>query len=160
MTKKEIELIESLLNAIEAERTADYGGIDDSWANAKMTMSDSVYDAWNEKTCAVYIRAEELRKYLTSFIQEKQPSCLSVVIGSFLSDLDFIIDNMGYDLVKDKVSKEAQQEYLKRLKMMRLAFFTQVETNGAKSLEALMNMQGMLDDVSEEEFNKMLKSMK
>lgn len=41
------------------------------------------------------------------------------VSGSFLSDLNFIIDNMGYDLVKDKVSKEAQQEYLKRLKMMR-----------------------------------------
>ena len=41
------------------------------------------------------------------------------VSGSFLSDLNFIIDNMGYDLVKDKVSKEAQTEYLKRLKMMR-----------------------------------------
>jgi len=41
------------------------------------------------------------------------------VSGSFLSDLNFIIDKMGYDLVKDKVSKEAQTEYLKRLKMMR-----------------------------------------
>jgi hypothetical protein len=41
------------------------------------------------------------------------------VSGSFLSDLNFIINNMGYDLVKDKVSKEAQKEYLKRLKMMR-----------------------------------------
>lgn len=48
-----------------------------------------------------------------------QPSCLGAVSGSFLSDLNFIIDNMGYDLVKDKVSKEAQKEYLKRLKMMR-----------------------------------------
>jgi hypothetical protein len=43
----------------------------------------------------------------------------TAVSGSFLSDLNFIIDNMGYDLVKDKVSKEAQKEYLKRLKMMR-----------------------------------------
>ena len=92
MTKKEIELIESLLNAIEAERTADYGDIDDSWANAKMTMSDSVYDAWNAKTCTVYIRAKELRKYLTSF--------------------------------------------------------TQAQKNSVKVLEALMNMQGTLDDVS------------
>ena len=51
---------------------------------------------------------------------EQQPqSCQADVSGSFLSDLNFIIDNMGYDLVKDKVSKEAQQEYLKRLKMMR-----------------------------------------
>lgn len=50
---------------------------------------------------------------------ESQPSCLSAVSSSFLSDLNFIIDNMSYDLVKDKVSKEAQQEYLKRLKMMR-----------------------------------------
>jgi hypothetical protein len=50
---------------------------------------------------------------------ESQPSCLAAVSGSFLSDLNFIIDNMGYDLVKDKVSKEAQTEYLKRLKMMR-----------------------------------------
>ena len=46
-------------------------------------------------------------------------SCQTDVSGSFLSDLNFIIDNMGYDLVKDKVSKEAQTEYLKRLKMMR-----------------------------------------
>jgi hypothetical protein len=50
---------------------------------------------------------------------ENQPSCLGAVSGSFLSDLNFIIDNMGYDLVKDEVSKEAQTEYLKRLKMMR-----------------------------------------
>jgi len=50
---------------------------------------------------------------------QSQPSCLGAVSGSFLSDLNFIIDNMGYDLVKDKVSKEAQTEYLKRLKMMR-----------------------------------------
>lgn len=50
---------------------------------------------------------------------KSQPSCLGAVSGSFLSDLNFIIDNMGYDLVKDKVSKEAQKEYLKRLKMMR-----------------------------------------
>ena len=49
----------------------------------------------------------------------KQPSCLGGVSSSFLSDLNFIIDNMGYDLVKDKVSKEAQKEYLKRLKIMR-----------------------------------------
>jgi hypothetical protein len=55
----------------------------------------------------------------TSLENESQPSCLGDVSGSFLSDLNFIIDNMGYDLVKDKVSKEAQQEYLKRLKMMR-----------------------------------------
>ena len=55
----------------------------------------------------------------TSLENENQPSCLGAVSGSFLSDLDFIIDNMGYDLVKDKVSKEAQTEYLKRLKMMR-----------------------------------------
>ena len=44
---------------------------------------------------------------------------LGAVSGSFLSDLNFIIDNMAYDLVKDKVCKEAQTEYLKRLKMMR-----------------------------------------
>ena len=69
MTKKEIELIESLLNAIEKERNANYGDIDDSWERARMTMSDAVFDTWNEKTCAVYIRAKELRKYLTSFIQ-------------------------------------------------------------------------------------------
>lgn len=50
---------------------------------------------------------------------DSKPSCLGTVSGSFLSDLNFIIDNMGYDLVKDKVSKEAQTEYLKRLKMMR-----------------------------------------
>ena len=50
---------------------------------------------------------------------EIQASCLGAVSGNFLSDLNFIIDNMGYDLVKDKVSKEAQKEYLKRLKMMR-----------------------------------------
>ena len=55
----------------------------------------------------------------TSLENENQPSCLGAVSGSFLSDLNFIIDNMGYDLVKDKVSKEAQQEYLMRLKMMR-----------------------------------------
>jgi hypothetical protein len=55
----------------------------------------------------------------TSLENESQPSCLGAVSGSFLSDLNFIIDNMGYDLVKDKVSKEAQTEYLKRLKMMR-----------------------------------------
>ena len=56
----------------------------------------------------------------TGFEQnENQPSCLGVLSGSFLSDLNFIIDNMGYDLVKDKVSKEVQTEYLKRLKMMR-----------------------------------------
>jgi hypothetical protein len=55
----------------------------------------------------------------TSLENENQPSCLGAVSGSFLSDLNFIIDNMGYDLVKDKVSKEAQTEYLKRLKMMR-----------------------------------------
>ncbi len=54
-----------------------------------------------------------------SLENESQPSCLGAVSGSFLSDLNFIIDNMGYDLVKDKVSKEAQTEYLKRLKMMR-----------------------------------------
>ena len=55
----------------------------------------------------------------SSLENENQPSCLGAVSGSFLSDLNFIIDNMGYDLVKDKVSKEAQTEYLKRLKMMR-----------------------------------------
>ena len=55
----------------------------------------------------------------TSIGNKSQPSCLGAVSGSFLSDLNFIIDNMGYDLVKDKVSKEAHQEYLKRLKMMR-----------------------------------------
>ena len=55
----------------------------------------------------------------TSIGNKSQPSCLGAVSGRFLSDLNFIIDNMGYDLVKDKVSKEAQQEYLKRLKMMR-----------------------------------------
>jgi hypothetical protein len=51
--------------------------------------------------------------------EQKPQSCQTDVSGSFLSDLNFIIDNMGYDLVKDKVSKEAQTEYLKRLKMMR-----------------------------------------
>ena len=55
-----------------------------------------------------------------NIIEPQQPAFLQgAVSGSFLSDLNFIIDNMGYDLVKDKVSKEAQQEYLKRLKMMR-----------------------------------------
>jgi hypothetical protein len=51
--------------------------------------------------------------------QVKNSVVLADVSGSFLSDLNFIIDNMGYDLVKDKVSKEAQTEYLKRLKIMR-----------------------------------------
>lgn len=60
----------------------------------------------------------------TSLENENQPSCLGAVSGSFLSNLKFIINNMEYDLVKDKISKEAQtgylkQEYLRRLKLMR-----------------------------------------
>ena len=50
---------------------------------------------------------------------QNPPLQQTAVSGSFMSDLNFIIDNMGYDIVKDKVSKEAQKEYLKRLKMMR-----------------------------------------
>jgi hypothetical protein len=55
----------------------------------------------------------------TNNLPQNPPLQQKAVSGSFLSDLNFIIDNMGYDLVKDKVSKEAQKEYLKRLKMMR-----------------------------------------
>jgi hypothetical protein len=55
----------------------------------------------------------------TSNLEQTTPLQQTAVSGSFLSDLNFIIDNMGYDLVKDKVSKDAQKEYLKRLKMMR-----------------------------------------
>ena len=33
----------------------------------------------------------------TSLENESQPSCLGAVSGSFLSDLNFIIDNIGYD---------------------------------------------------------------
>jgi hypothetical protein len=55
----------------------------------------------------------------TNNLPQNPPLQQTAVSGSFLSDLNFIIDNMGYDLVKDKVSKEAQKEYLKRLKMMR-----------------------------------------
>jgi hypothetical protein len=54
-----------------------------------------------------------------SNLEQNPPLQQTAVSGSFLSDLNFIIDNMGYDLVKDKVSKEAQKEYLKRLKIMR-----------------------------------------
>ncbi len=42
-----------------------------------------------------------------------------IVGDRFINDLHFLIDNIGYDIVKNDISINSQKEYHKRLKIMR-----------------------------------------
>ncbi len=62
---KLLVMCRALLDAIEAERKADYCAIDETWQWAMNEMSDDVIEAWNEKTRAIHKCADELRQYLS-----------------------------------------------------------------------------------------------
>jgi len=76
------------------------------------------FDAYDTKRLNPMI-GDDVQKDLRAMANEFEQLHKHNVSSRFLADLNFIIENMGYDLVKNKVSPEAQKEYLKRLKMMR-----------------------------------------